>query len=53
MTPQRNIGIEKLLEKIDIPDSHYDSAVKRYENIGEWLERDGSKVAKYSPHIYA
>ena len=44
--------LESIAEALDISDSHYQQAVQRYESIGEWLERDESKVACYSPEIY-
>jgi len=37
---------------LDIPESYYAQAVKRYESIGAWLEREESVVACYSPEIY-
>ena len=43
---------ESIAEALDISDSHYQQAVQCYESIGEWLERDESKVALYSPEIY-
>ena len=44
--------LEAIAEALDIPESHYEQAVKRYEAIGVWLERDESIVARYSPDIY-
>ena len=44
--------LEAIAEALDIPESHYEQAVKRYESIGAWLERDESIVARYNPDIY-
>ena len=37
---------------LDIPESYYAQALKRYESIGAWLERKESAVACYNPEIY-
>ena len=44
--------LESIAETLDISDSHYQQAVQRYKSIGEWLERQESKIALYSPEIY-
>ena len=44
--------LESIAKALDISDSHYQQAVQRYESIGKWLERDESKVARYSPETY-
>ena len=44
--------LESTAEALDISDLHYEQAVQCYKSIGEWLERDGSKIAHYSPEIY-
>ena len=44
--------LEAIAEALDIPESHYEQAVKCYKSIGTWLERDESIVARYSPDIY-
>ena len=44
--------LEVISEALDIPESHYKQAVKRYESIGTWLERDESIIACYRPEIY-
>ena len=30
--------LESIAEELDISDSHYDQAVKRYESVATWLE---------------
>ena len=44
--------LEAVAKELDISDSHYEQAIKRYESIGAWLEREESGVACYSPEIY-
>ena len=44
--------LEAITEELDIPENYFKLAAKRYESIGEWLKRYGSKVALYSPEIY-
>ena len=44
--------LEAICEALDIPESYYKQAVKRYKSIGTWLERDESIVACYMPEIY-
>ena len=44
--------LEAIADALDIPESHYEHALKRYKAIGAWLERDESAVARYSPEIY-
>jgi len=45
--------IEEILSEIQISESKYEEAERRYNAIGEWLNRDESMVAKFSPKIYA
>ena len=49
---ESSLLLETITEALDIPESYYELAVKRYKDIGAWLERDGSKVASYRPEIY-
>lgn len=44
--------LEDIARSVDIPESYYAQAVKRYASIGAWLEREESAVACYSPEIY-
>ena len=44
--------LESIAKTLDISDSHYEQAVKRYESIGKWLERDESRLARYGPEIH-
>ena len=49
---QFSLLLESIAEVLDIPERHYKQAIKRYESIGTWLEREESGVACYSPEIY-
>lgn len=44
--------LEYLIEMLDSPPSHYERAKERYESLGAWLGRDGSRVGPYNPAIY-
>lgn len=48
-----NTIMKVLAETIDIPESTYDKAERRYKNLGDWLGRDDSVCARYDPHIFA
>ena len=43
--------LDKLVDLLDIPASHYKLATERYRSLGEWLHRDGSRVADFDPAI--
>ena len=45
--------LQVITEALDIPESSYEQAVKHYEAIGAWLERDKSTVACYNPEVYS
>jgi len=48
----KTIVLEQMVEVLDLPDSAYEKAKNRYEDIGNWLERDESKSSSFSPHIF-
>lgn len=39
-------------EDLDIPESKYLDAKKKYEAVGEWLGKDGTALSEYKPEIY-
>jgi len=41
-----------IADSLDIPESKYKEAVSRYEEIGNWLDADDSKLHIYKPTIY-
>ena len=46
-----NDVLEAIAEAIDIPEHLYEVACKRYQAIGNWLERDDSTIKQYNPKI--
>lgn len=45
--------LEEIAKTIDIPDSAYETAERRYKNLGNWLSQPGSHCARFDPHIHA
>lgn len=41
----------EILRGLDIPESSYEAAKKRYESLTDWLRRDVSACANFDPHI--
>ncbi|MFW6131603.1 MAG: nucleotidyltransferase [Candidatus Aminicenantaceae bacterium] len=48
-----NSIILEIAKAIDIPDSAYQTAEKRYQDFGEWLERADSSCIIYNPHVFS
>lgn len=46
-----NSLLDLMVEVLDIPPSHYEKAADRYHSLAEWLHRDESKVASFSPQV--
>ena len=46
-------SLEQFAEELDVPESKYLEAKKRYEGVGEWLGKDDSPLSKYGPEIYS
>jgi len=51
---QQNLSLllNLIAESLDIPDSKYEDAVKKYEAVGNWLDADKSPLHIYRPTIY-
>ncbi|WMI72185.1 nucleotidyltransferase [Aminobacterium sp. MB27-C1] len=49
---QKKLIIENMIELLELPESAYEKAIKRYEDIGSWLSRDDSSVYINKPHIF-
>lgn len=43
--------LEEIADALDIPPSKFEEAKRRYEAIGDWLDRDESSLAAYDPAI--
>lgn len=41
-----------LAGSIEIPDSAYDRAERRYRDLGDWLGRESSTCANHDPHVF-
>jgi hypothetical protein len=44
--------LSKIAESLDISDSEFEDAEKKYHAIGAWLGEGNSPLAQYSPQIY-
>lgn len=49
---QKKVIIENMVKLLELPDSAYDKAKKRYEDLGEWFDRDDSLLKDNNPHIF-
>lgn len=45
--------LNSILEKIELPDSAYEKAEKRYQDLGDWLHRPESTCAQFEPHVFS
>jgi hypothetical protein len=45
--------LEELGKTLDISETQYEAAVKSYEAVGNWLAKEDSTLAPYSPEILA
>ena len=48
---QKRLILEHMTELLELPDSAYQKAKKRYDDLGEWLGRDESLCKNNDPHI--
>jgi len=51
-TNQKQRILESMIERLELPDSAYEKAKERYDDIGEWLGRNESLCVGYNPHIF-
>jgi len=52
LSDKSDLLLRKMVELIELPDSAYEKAKDRYNDIGEWLGRDESLCKENDPHIY-
>lgn len=45
--------LEQIGESLEIPDSGYETARKRYDDLSAWFGRPEASCSLYSPHIYS
>lgn len=49
---QKNQLIKSMVESLELPESAYQKAKDRYEDIGEWFDRNESICRDNDPHIF-
>lgn len=49
---QKELILKEMIEALDLPESAIDRAVKRYEDLGEWFNRDESSLKDNEVHIF-
>lgn len=49
---QKRLLLENMTELLELPESAYEKATKRYEDLGAWFDRDDSLVKDNNPHIF-
>ncbi|MFN8258139.1 MAG: nucleotidyltransferase [Bacteroidales bacterium] len=47
-----NEVLEKIVQNLEITDSQFETAVKRYEAVGNYLNKPKSRIYEYAPEIY-
>ena len=45
--------LEEITRTIEIPDSAYETAEKRYKDLGGWFARPESECSRFDPHVHA
>jgi len=45
--------LEKVIELIDIPESHYRLAIDRYGSLSDWFHRPSSMLIQLEPRVYS
>ena len=49
----QKIMIEEIIGAIDIPDSAYQAAQRRFDDLEKWLrDKSKSKSAEFEPHVH-
>lgn len=49
---QKKIIIDSMIKQLELPDSVCDKARKRYEDLGEWFDREESTLSGNNTHIF-
>ena len=52
MPNKEEMILETLVKELDLPDSTYDKAKNRYEDLGEWFNREESTLKSNNVHIF-
>jgi len=48
----KNLILKQMVETLELPYSAYEKATARYEDLGEWFDRDASLLKDNNPHIF-
>ena len=49
---KESLILEKIVELLELPDSAYEKAKHRYEDLGDWFDRDDSLLSSNDVHIF-
>jgi hypothetical protein len=49
---QNDLVLKEMVEALDLPESAIEKAVKRYEDLGEWFNREESSLKDNEVHIF-
>jgi hypothetical protein len=49
---KESLILEKIVELLELPDSAYEKAKNRYEDLGDWFDRDDSLLSSNDVHIF-
>lgn len=49
---KNNDVLRTILDKIELPNSAYEKAEKRYKDLGGWLHRQESTCVNFDPHVF-
>ncbi len=49
---QKRVIIDNIVKLLELPDSAYEKARERYEDLGEWFDREESTLSGNNPHIF-
>ncbi|MDA3917634.1 MAG: nucleotidyltransferase [Deltaproteobacteria bacterium] len=50
---QKRVIIDNMITQLELPDFAYEKAKNRYEDLGDWFDREESTVKDYHPHIFS
>ncbi|MDD5599785.1 MAG: nucleotidyltransferase [Victivallaceae bacterium] len=48
----KKVIFDNMIKLLELPDSAYNKAKERYEDLGEWFDRSDSLVSLNKPHIF-
>lgn len=49
---QKDFILKEMVEALDLPESAIEKAIKRYEDLGEWFNREESSIKDNEVHIF-